>query len=40
LGAPLVGQPEVLLLAISRFFEFLPGEQKQVFVELVSQQIQ
>jgi hypothetical protein len=30
------GQPEVLLHSLSRFFQFLPGEQRQAFVKLVS----
>ena len=34
------GQPDVLLHAISSLFEFLPGEQKQAFAELVTEQIQ
>ena len=34
------GQPEVLLRTISRLFTFLPGEQKQAFADLVSQQVQ
>src|SRR5438045_845317 len=34
------GQPEVLLHAISSLFKFLPGEQKQAFAELVTQQVQ
>ena len=34
------GEPRVLLRAISRFFHFLPPEQKQEFAELVSQQVQ
>ncbi len=29
------GNPEVLLQSISRFFKFLPGEQRQAFVEHV-----
>jgi len=33
-------QPQLLLRTISRFFQFLPGEQKQAFAELISQQIQ
>jgi hypothetical protein len=31
------GQPDVLLHAISRFFEFLPGEQRQAFAHLVTE---
>jgi len=34
------GQPQLLLRTMSRFFQFLPGEQKQAFAELISQQIQ
>ena len=34
------GQPELLLQTISRLFTFLPGEQKQAFAELVTEQIQ
>jgi hypothetical protein len=34
------GQPDVLLRAISSLFKFLPGEQKQAFAELVTQQVQ
>jgi hypothetical protein len=30
------GQPEVLLHSLSRFFQFLPGDQRQAFVQLVS----
>jgi hypothetical protein len=30
------GQPEVLLNSLSRFFQFLPGEQRQAFAQLVS----
>src|SRR3954465_5678399 len=33
-------QPQLLLRTMSRFFQFLPGEQKQAFAELISQQIQ
>ncbi len=33
------GQPEVLLHALSRFFQFLPGEQRQAFVQLVNQKV-
>jgi len=29
-------QPEVLLHSLSRFFQFLPGEQRQAFVQLVN----
>ena len=31
------GQPDVLLHAISRFYEFLPGEQRQAFAQLVTE---
>src|SRR4051812_26307809 len=34
------GQPELLLRSISSLFKLLPGEQKQAFAELVTQQIQ
>jgi len=34
------GQPEVLLHALSRFFQFLPGEQRQAFNQLVNQKTQ
>ena len=34
------GQPDLLLHSISRFFQFLPGEKKQLFVQLVSGQTQ
>jgi hypothetical protein len=34
------GQPELLLQTISRLFTFLPGEQKQAFAELVTEQVQ
>jgi hypothetical protein len=34
------GQPGLLLQTISRLFTFLPGEQKQAFAELVTEQIQ
>ena len=30
-------QPDVLLHSISRFFQFLPGEQRQTFVQLVNE---
>jgi hypothetical protein len=29
------GQPDVLLHSLSRFFKFLPGEQRQAFVQQV-----
>ena len=29
------GQPDILLRAISRFYEFLPGEQRQIFAEMI-----
>jgi len=31
------GQPDVLLHALSRFFEFLPREQRQTFAHLVAE---
>jgi hypothetical protein len=31
------GDPELLLQSISRFFKFLPGNQKQAFVAQLSQ---
>src|SRR5438094_3701906 len=34
------GDPDVLLRALSRFFEFLPGEQRQAFAEFVTDKIQ
>ena len=34
------GQPDILLHAISRFFQFLPAEQKHGFAETVAQQVQ
>ena len=30
------GQPEVLLHSLSRFFQLMPGEQRQVFLQLVN----
>ena len=30
------GQPDVLLHAVSRFYQFLPGEQRQAFAQLVN----
>jgi hypothetical protein len=30
------GQPDVLLHSLSRFFQFLPGEQKQAFVRMLN----
>jgi hypothetical protein len=33
-------QPDVLLHSISRFFRFLPGEQRQAFVQLVNESTQ
>jgi len=30
------GQPDVLLHSLSRFFQFLPGDQRQAFVQLVN----
>jgi len=34
------GQPDVLLHSLSRFFQFLPGDQRQAFVQLVSGEAQ
>ncbi len=34
------GQPEVLLHSLSRFFQFLPGEQRHAFVQLVNESTQ
>ncbi len=34
------GQPEVLLHSLSRFFQFLPGEQRHAFVQLVKESTQ
>ena len=31
------GQPNVLLSSITRFFQFLPGEQRQAFVEQITE---
>jgi hypothetical protein len=31
------GQPNVLLYSISRFFRFLPGEQRRAFVEQITE---
>jgi hypothetical protein len=31
------GQPNVLLYSISRFFKFLPGEQRRAFVEQITE---
>jgi hypothetical protein len=31
------GCPDVLLRSISRFFRFLPGEQRQTFVEQITE---
>ena len=33
------GQSDVLLLSIARFFQFLPGEQRQAFIEQITEQI-
>jgi hypothetical protein len=30
-------EPNVLLSSISRFFQFLPGEQRQAFVEQITE---
>src|SRR5438552_13202023 len=34
------GDPDVLLRALSNFFKFLPGEQKQAFAQFVTERIQ
>jgi hypothetical protein len=34
------GQPDVLLHSLSRFFQFLPGDQRQAFVQLVNGEAQ
>ena len=34
------GQADILLYAISRFFQFLPAEQKQVFTKTIAKQVQ
>jgi len=34
------GDPDVLLRALSRFFKFLPGEQRQAFAQFVTEKIQ
>ena len=31
------GQPDVLLSSMARFFQFLPGEQRQAFVEQITE---
>jgi hypothetical protein len=31
------GQPDILLLALSRFIQFLPGEQRQAFAQVVAE---
>jgi len=31
------GNPDVLLHSVSRFFKFLPGEQRQAFVEQITE---
>ena len=31
------GNPDVLLHSVSRFFKFLPGEQRQAFVEQINE---
>jgi len=31
------GQPDILLQALSRFIQFLPGEQRQAFAQLVAE---
>ena len=34
------GQPDVLLHSLTHFFQFLPGEQQQAFMQLVNAKIQ
>ncbi len=31
------GNPDLLLHSVSRFFKFLPGEQRQAFVEQITE---
>ena len=31
------GNPDVLLYSVSRFFKFLPGEQRQAFVQQITE---
>ena len=33
------GDPDLLLNSISHFFKFLPGEQRQIFVEQISERV-
>jgi len=33
------GNPDLLLNSISQFFKFLPGEQRQMFVEQISDKV-
>jgi hypothetical protein len=33
------GNPDLLLNSISHFFKFLPGEQRQMFVEQISENV-
>ena len=33
------GNPEILLHSIRQFFKFLPGKQKQAFLELATQKV-
>jgi hypothetical protein len=33
------GNPDLLLSSISHFFKFLPGEQRQTFVEQISEKV-
>src|SRR5438445_12614087 len=33
------GNPDVLLHSVSRFFRFLPGEQRQAFVEQITERV-
>jgi hypothetical protein len=33
------GDPETLLFSMTRFFKFLPGEQRQAFLEGLSEKV-
>ena len=33
------GSPDTLLYSVSRFFKFLPGEQRQAFVQQISEKM-
>ncbi len=33
------GDPDILLHSMSRFFKFLPGEQRQAFVQQISEKV-